>query len=452
MLATSSLSPLTARESPDPRAKRLIVCADGTWNDEDAAGAPTNVAKLHAAVQTRHVEGVEQLVHYQSGVGTRMLERFVGGAFGVGLSRNIKECYAFLVDNYVEGDEIFLFGFSRGAYTVRSLAGLIRNSGIVAKRADIDRAFAMYRSRRPSNAPDGHGAIEFRRRHAKPAKPHPAAVDDEGYLNSPEIKFIGVWDTVGALGVPLPGFAFWKRVLPLFGISWWFFDTDLSTTVRYAYHAVSIHERRSDFQPTLWKQQAVEPANQPEGAPQAKRSDQVLQQVYFAGVHSDVGGGYGASSLSDVAFCWMLAKAEAAGLRIRPQARVPGVHLAPNPLGMRHESFQGLFVATDAVRLRPRGVQRTFPRGPEYRARISDSTFLAYQHARDARWPEAGGDDSIRSELGRLDDGAGAGTASVLKHVRALGDHPFDSSERQSPPTVNSNATRPPRPAPPPKS
>jgi uncharacterized protein (DUF2235 family) len=120
--------------------KKLIVCADGTWNDEDRTR--TNVAKLHRALQTWHVEGVDQWVCYVSGVGTTFGEALRGGAFGYGLSRNIMQGYYFLVDNYQPVDQLYFFGFSRGAYTVRSLADLIRNSGLVKKefRGWVDEA------------------------------------------------------------------------------------------------------------------------------------------------------------------------------------------------------------------------------------------------------------------------------------------------------------------------
>src|ERR1700753_1945791 len=104
--------------------KKLIVCADGTWNDEDLRRSPTNVAKLHRALESQHVEPVSQLVYYHSGVGTKWGDRLQGGAFGFGINRNIRECYEFLVDNYQPGDELYFFGLSRGAYTPRSLGGL----------------------------------------------------------------------------------------------------------------------------------------------------------------------------------------------------------------------------------------------------------------------------------------------------------------------------------------
>src|SRR6476659_4633104 len=112
---TEDEPPRTASAMQTP-PKRLIVCADGTWNDEDAASAPTNVAKLHRALQTHYVEGANQWVYYHSGVGTRWAERIPGGAFGVGIDQNIRDCYEFLVENYAPGDELYFFGFSRGAY------------------------------------------------------------------------------------------------------------------------------------------------------------------------------------------------------------------------------------------------------------------------------------------------------------------------------------------------
>src|SRR5919106_4474723 len=134
--------------------KRLIVFCDGTWNRADRPTV-TNVCKLREAVD--ETEEARQLVHYEPGVGTRPLERLRGGAFGVGLSRNVRSCYRFLVDHYEPGDELFFFGFSRGAFTARSLAGLVRNSGIL-RREHVERiaeAYALYRARVPEAHPRG---------------------------------------------------------------------------------------------------------------------------------------------------------------------------------------------------------------------------------------------------------------------------------------------------------
>lgn len=112
--------------------RRLVVCSDGTWNRADAAN-PTNVVKLYRSVQSQ-ADGVTQIPWYDPGVGTRnRLSAAVGGLTGLGLTQNIEDAYRFLVRNYEPGDELYLFGFSRGAYTVRSLGGLIRNSGILRR-------------------------------------------------------------------------------------------------------------------------------------------------------------------------------------------------------------------------------------------------------------------------------------------------------------------------------
>src|SRR5215217_600642 len=132
--------------------KHLIVCCDGTWNRPDqidrGVAAPTNVAKLALALADTDAAGNRQLLHYQAGVGTRRWEHLTGGGLGVGLSRNVIECYRFVVDNYEPGDELYFFGFSRGAFTARSLAGLVRNAGILrpGHRDLIEEAYALYRS------------------------------------------------------------------------------------------------------------------------------------------------------------------------------------------------------------------------------------------------------------------------------------------------------------------
>src|SRR5437763_6169245 len=151
--------------------KNLVVCCDGTWNEPDeargGASSPTNVAKLALAIavgQDEHAQ-VPQTLYYEPGVGTAADERITGGAFRYGLSRNIRNCYRFLADNYEDGDNLFLFGFSRGAYSARSLAGLVRNSGILHKQhADrVDEAFALYRDRTSRTHPNALAAQIFRR-------------------------------------------------------------------------------------------------------------------------------------------------------------------------------------------------------------------------------------------------------------------------------------------------
>ena len=218
--------------------KRLVVCCDGTWNRPDhidqGVAAPTNVAKVALALADEDDAGNPQLLHYQAGVGTRRWEHLVGGGFGVGLSRNVQECYRFVVDNYEPGDELYFFGFSRGAFTARSTVGLVRNAGILRPehRDRIEQAYALYRDPRRDTEPNGIAAQLFRRSYSY----------DEVY-----VQFVGVWDTVGALGIPIDGFR-----PPLLSRLWSFHDTKLSRYVRNAFHAVAIDERRGPFKPTLW--------------------------------------------------------------------------------------------------------------------------------------------------------------------------------------------------------
>ena len=304
--------------------KRLIVCCDGTWNRPDevneGAASPTNVAKISLALADKDDAGNQQLLHYESGVGTRRGERVLGGAFGVGLSRNVQECYRFLVDTYEPGDKLYFFGFSRGAYTARSTVGLVRNSGILRPehRHRIKDAYALYRRPDKDSAPSGIAAELFRRSHSYP----------DVYFD-----FVGVWDTVGALGIPLGGFR-----PPLLSRLWRFHDTTLSAFVLNAYQALAIDERRKPFRPTIWVQK-----------PEA-RNHQTLEQVWFAGVHSDVGGGYHDTGLSEIPLLWMAEKARSCGLAFKPDhlvlaetdldapERRTGTHVTPNYAARLHNS------------------------------------------------------------------------------------------------------------------
>jgi uncharacterized protein (DUF2235 family) len=312
-------------------AKRLIVCCDGTWNRPDqldgGLAAPTNVAKLALAVTREGPDGTAQLLHYHPGVGTRRLERLRGGAFGFGISRNVRDCYRFLVENYEPGDELYLFGFSRGAFTARSLAGLVRNSGVLRSQhlARIPDAYSLYRARRATAKPRGIEAQLFRRMHSHPDQ-------------NPMVHFIGVWDTVGSLGIPLDGFGLGRLV----NRRWGFHDTDLSSRVRYAYQALAIDEERSPFRPTPWTLGSDE-------------AEQTLEQVWFAGVHCDIGGGYRDASLSEIALLWMADRASRAGLALDPerlrhrevssddQRRITGACVAPDALGLLHTSRKGIY-------------------------------------------------------------------------------------------------------------
>lgn len=281
--------------------RRLVVCCDGTWNTPDRK-SPSNVVRMARAVLPGDVNGIDQVVFYDPGVGTdNVLDKLTGGAFGVGLSRNVGDAYLFLLHNYVEGDELYFFGFSRGAFTVRSAAGLIRKVGILRKEhADrVPEAWIIYRKR--DAGPDTDEAKVFREHYSRFPVP---------------IHFMGVWDTVGALGIPGPLNFIGRR---RFG----FHNVALSRSVDFAYQALAIDEKRLFFKPTIWEQN-----------PDAE--SQILEQAWFPGVHTDVGGGEWPSGLADGAFRWMAEKAEAVGLAL--DGHYVDTVTAPDPLGPLHES------------------------------------------------------------------------------------------------------------------
>lgn len=292
--------------------KRIAIFCDGTWNRPDQVhhgrACPTNVVKLHRATPEIGADGIHQLAFYERGVGTGRFDRLRGGMFGFGLSANVRACHAFLTDHYEPGDELYLFGFSRGAFTARSLAGLIGNSGIVRPehRDRLAEAYAIYRDRTdPTKKPSGETAVQFRAHYT--------------YDNVP-IRFIGVFDTVGALGIPLRIAALTKR--------WSFHDVRLGKHVRTACHALAIDERRGPFTPALWEQQRQAP------------SDQELTQVWYSGVHSDVGGGYPDHALGDITLIWMAGRATQAGLTLTT------TDAAPDPLATAHESYKSFYRLT----------------------------------------------------------------------------------------------------------
>ncbi|MDP9344811.1 MAG: DUF2235 domain-containing protein, partial [Actinomycetota bacterium] len=253
--------------------------------------------------------------------GTSRSQRLTGGAFGLGLSRNVRDCYRFVIECYEPGDELFFFGFSRGAFTARSTVGLIRNAGVLRREhADrLDDAYRLYRSGGDARAPTGLEAELFRRSFA-----HPEV----------RIHFVGVWDTVGALGIPgLPARIARGR--------WGFHDTKLSSYVDFAYQALAIDEQRRPFLPTLWQRQE-------------HATEQVLQQVWFAGAHSDVGGGYPDPSLSEIALLWIVERAHSCGLQFTAEAftrvaqavgepRRRGRQVSPSALGPITDSRRGLY-------------------------------------------------------------------------------------------------------------
>lgn len=267
--------------------KRIVLCFDGTWNrPADNALPPdarveTNVSRFHRSVAGAGPDGVVQGSWYNEGVGTGWFDQLPGGVFGAGLDGHILDGYRHLIATYEDGDEVYILGFSRGAYAARSLVGLIRNCGLPhADEPDfwVGVAYGIYRTR--GDDVDSRVALAFRRGHSREVA----------------IKFLGIWDTVGALGIPLHAAQRLDRFL------YEFHDTELSAIVANAFHAVALDEHRAEYEVTLWD-------------PVVKPSQQV-EQRWFVGAHADVGGGYPGRLLSDITLRWMQEKARAVGLGV----------------------------------------------------------------------------------------------------------------------------------------
>jgi uncharacterized protein (DUF2235 family) len=268
--------------------KRLVVCCDGTWQDLSKE-YPTNVVKMAQAVKTGDTS-IPQIVFYGQGIGSggEFFNRVGGGAFGWGIDQNIQDAYRFLCLNYDPGDEIYLFGFSRGAYTVRSLAGLIRCAGGLLPRNEIRRTSTVYDIYRSKELKDKEQ--DLRRKEREMKKLYET-------LKSPmqreaRITLLGCWDTVGSLGIP--------QTIPLLSKQvnkkYQFHDYQLSNIVDHALHAVAIDEARKVFD--------VTPMEQSENNIKA---GQTLHQVWFPGDHGCVGGGTKeVQGLSDGALQWMI--------------------------------------------------------------------------------------------------------------------------------------------------
>ncbi len=269
--------------------KRIIICADGTWNyrdqqdDKTHLRHATNVTKLARGVLTRSRAGIDQVVIYHDGVGTQSgLEHLTGGATGEGIEGNIRDLYRSIAYNYADGDELYLFGFSRGAYTVRTLAGFMYHFGLVQKPDDFF-------------VPDLFSEYELRKGLAE-VRADPKFKNLHDLRPCPPIKFLGVWDTVGALGLPGP------LGTILNGSRFAYHDIELNPTIQNAFHALAIDEQRVPFKPSLW--------TRPPGW------SGHLEQTWFCGVHCNVGGGYSPDGLANEALQWLIEKAEGLELEL----------------------------------------------------------------------------------------------------------------------------------------
>lgn len=258
--------------------KRLVVCCDGTWQNL-ASNYPSNVVKLSQSVKRIASDNIPQIVFYGAGIGSEN-NKILGGATGLGIDQSIQDAYKFLCLNYVDGDEVYPFGFSRGAYTVRSLAGMIYCSGLLSRQyiTRVPQAYELYRNR--NIKPGDKEAGKYRKDYAK----------NKG--NPVNITLLGCFDTVGALGIPvLPLF---KIFSPILHSRYKFYDTTLNKYIKNALHAMAIDEIRAIFDVTRMTQNPDAP-------------NQRLIEKWFPGEHGCVGGGTKENApLSDGALKWMI--------------------------------------------------------------------------------------------------------------------------------------------------
>ena len=324
--------------------KNIILCADGTGN----LGGETpdsNVFKMYNAVDI-HNQDSEQIAFYDNGVGTadNKYWRALSGAFGFGFKGNVCDLYRFLARHYEFGDQVFLFGFSRGGAEVRAFTGFIAAAGLI----------------------DGHGCTEdeLRERTKEAFKVYESGNGDGSFGEHGviPIKFVGVWDTVSALGFPqdwkITGIGMWvlnalfmfvDRVFDLV-FPHRFYNYELTPNIEFAYQALAIDDERNSFTPKVWNETIVEKRTADE---RGNERGTEVEQVWFAGAHSNVGGGYGRAGMANVTLDWMMARATRHGLVLKEHVH-DEVKRSLNVYGRLYDSRDGLAVYYRYV---PRDIQ-----------------------------------------------------------------------------------------------
>ncbi|NVO17429.1 MAG: DUF2235 domain-containing protein [Rhodoplanes sp.] len=289
-------------------AKNIVLLSDGTGNSASSV-QKTNIWRLYRALD---LTADDQIAIYDDGVGTGSFRPLAvaGQAFGLGLARNVRDLFTFLSRNYVPGDRVYAFGFSRGSFTIRMLVGMVRHKGLVDRslpedkfQKEVLRRWADYRKRferRKLRYTLGRGKDE---RMEKRTTLTTSKADQEGLV--PDFEFVGLWDTVDAYGLPIDEL--------MYGIDLWiypvsFADRRLTRHVKAAYHALSVDDERRTFHPVLWDEIA-------EGTDPDIPADR-LKQVWFPGVHANVGGGYAKDGLALVSLEWMLTAPELKTLKL----------------------------------------------------------------------------------------------------------------------------------------
>ena len=315
-------------DSEKSEGRRIVVLSDGTGNAA-AKLFKTNVWRLYEALD---VSNASQIAFYDDGVGTSSIKplALLGGMFGWGLKRNVLHLYTFLCRNYREGDRIYAFGFSRGAFTIRVLIRFILSQGLVANANSTDdrwrKALRLYRRFRIEQT--RHWGLHLL---ARPLRDGSVFLCDGIFrgLNFRriettkirEIEFLGLWDTVDAYGLPVQELerAVDRWIWPLT-----IADSTLHPAIKKACHALSIDDARTSFHPMLWDESAL-------ASDEKDHTDEeVLTQVWFAGVHANVGGGYPDDSLSSVTLHWMINEARKKGLVFgRPALETLQTRVAP---------------------------------------------------------------------------------------------------------------------------
>ncbi|RDL40581.1 uncharacterized protein BP5553_00560 [Venustampulla echinocandica] len=315
--------------------KRLILCCDGTWMDSDDGfhkptlipyvptgrlQVPSNVTRIVRALSRTGQDGTHQIIYYHSGVGTSsaVLDVFTGGALGKGISENIREVYSFIAANYESGDEIILVGFSRGAFTARSVAGMIDNIGLLT-RVGMDSFYAVFKDQENFKTPrhkDIFPTVPFPN---KPRGPHAGreykkrlekldltrVYDPDG--TKIRIQAVAVWDTVGALGIPNISL-FDKIGLKSSTKEFKFYNTDLSGVIRHAFQALALDEHRHPFDPAVWERKDMK-----------HETTMDLRQVWFPGAHGNVGGGYDDQEIANISLAWMMDQLASVGVAFRDE-------------------------------------------------------------------------------------------------------------------------------------
>lgn len=302
-------------------SKNIVVFSDGT-GQEGGTGHNTNVYKLFNLILDR---SPQQISFYDKGLGTGW-RKATGNIGGRGFSKNVRECYEFIFQNYEAGDRIYLFGFSRGAATVRSLTGFIHLFGILPRsRGDlINKAWKIYKMKDRG----------LRKARAK-------AFVDMNHKMWATVEFLGVWDTVAALGVPSPGI---DRIVDWI-VPHGFHDFRLSNCVKHAYHALAIDDVRKAFNPVLFHPYRKKDDQKDAESvwPDDYEEDPRVRQVWFMGMHTDVGGGYPEMELSDIVLEWMVQHAVRLGLYLYNDKERKEHTVAPNSNGKLHDSRETRF-------------------------------------------------------------------------------------------------------------